>query len=97
VRFTPASSKFAGEECQGVFMLVLDRAQIQPVRVGVEIASALWKRHGAAFDIDKAARLYGSKRGLERIKAGEDPARVSASWAAAEAAWRRVRAKHLIY
>ncbi|MBA3948896.1 MAG: DUF1343 domain-containing protein [Acidobacteria bacterium] len=100
VRFTPSSSKFAGEECQGVFMLVLDRAQIQPVRVGVEIAAALWTRHGAAFEIDKAARLFGSKRGLARIKSGgpgDDPARIAAGWAAAEAAWRRVRAKYLIY
>jgi uncharacterized protein YbbC (DUF1343 family)/CubicO group peptidase (beta-lactamase class C family) len=97
VRFTPTASKFAGEECQGVFIVILDRSAIQPVRVGVEIASALWKRHGAAFEIDKAARLFGSKRGLERIKAGEDPARIAAAWAAAEAGWRRVRAKHLIY
>ncbi|MDQ3170776.1 MAG: DUF1343 domain-containing protein [Acidobacteriota bacterium] len=97
VRFTPVSSKFAGEECQGVFMLVLDRAQMAPVRVGVELASALWTLHGATFEIDKAARLFGSKAGLARIKAGEDPARIAASWAAAEAAWRRVRAKYVIY
>ena len=41
VRFTPASSKFANEECQGVFIIVTDRAALRPVRVGVEIASAL--------------------------------------------------------
>ncbi len=97
VRFTPAASKFANEECQGVFMLVLDRAQMAPVRVGVELASALWTLHGATFEIDKAARLFGSKAGLARIKAGEDPARIAASWAAAEASWRRVRAKYLVY
>ena len=97
VRFTPVSSKFANEECQGVFMLVLDRAQMAPVRVGVELAAALWKLHGAAFEIDKAARLFGSKAGLARIKAGDDPARIAAGWAAAEAAWRRVRAKYLLY
>ena len=97
VTFTPSSSKFANETCQGVFMLVLDRAALTPVRVGVELASALWKQHGEAFEIDKAARLFGSKAGLARIKAGDDPARIAASWAAAEAGWRRVRAKYLIY
>ncbi len=97
VTFTPAASKFAKEECQGVFIMVLDRAAIRPVRVGIEIASALTKLHGTAFDIDKALRLFGSARDLARIKAGDDPARLAASWAGAEARWRRLRAKHLIY
>ena len=32
VRFTPTSSKYAKEECQGVFMVVTDRAALRPVR-----------------------------------------------------------------
>ena len=34
---------------------------------------------------------------LARAKAGEDPAAIAASWAGAEAAWRRLRAKYLLY
>ena len=97
VRFTPSASKFANEECQGVFMLITDRSAIRPVRVGVEIASALWKAHGTAFEIDLAARLFGSRRGLARIKAGEDPAAIAARWAGGEARWRRTAAKYLLY
>jgi hypothetical protein len=41
--------------------------------------------------------LFGSKADLARIKAGDDPARIAAGWAAAEAAWRRLRAKYLLY
>src|SRR5438093_8140115 len=40
VRFTPASSKYAGQECQGVFIVVTDREALRPVRVGLEVASA---------------------------------------------------------
>ena len=97
VRFTPSSSKFAKEECQGVFILVLDRAAIRPVWVGVEIAAALTKLHGSAFEIDRAARLFGSARDLARIKAGDDPGRIVAGWAGAEARWRRIRAEYLLY
>ena len=97
VRFTPTASKFAKEACQGVFILVLDRAAIRPVRVGVEIASALARLHGSAFEIDKAARLFGSKADLTRIKAGDDPGRIAAGWAPTEARWRRIRAKYLLY
>ena len=32
VRFTPTSSKYANEECQGVFMIVTDRLALRPVR-----------------------------------------------------------------
>ena len=80
-----------------MFILVLDRAAVRPVRVGVEIAAALTKLHGTAFEIDRAARLFGSKRDLARIKAGDDPARIAAGWAGAEARWRRIRAKYLLY
>ena len=97
IRFTPTASKFAGEECEGVFIMVLDRAAIRPVRVGVEIASALTKLHGSAFEIDKAARLFGSTRDIARIKAGDDPAAIATGWTAAEARWRRIRAQYLLY
>ena len=46
VRFTPASSKYAGQACQGVFMIVTDRAALRPVRLGVEIAAMLHKLYG---------------------------------------------------
>ena len=32
VRFTPASSKYANEECQGVFIIVTDRVAMRPTR-----------------------------------------------------------------
>ena len=40
VRFTPLSSKYAKEECQGVFLVVTDRQALRPVRLGVELAAA---------------------------------------------------------
>jgi uncharacterized protein YbbC (DUF1343 family)/CubicO group peptidase (beta-lactamase class C family) len=97
IRFTPSSSKYAGEECQGVFLIVTDRAALHPVRLGIEIAAALYKLHGSKFDIDAAERLFGSHDGIARIRAGEDPAAIAASWAAAEARWRQLRAQYLLY
>ncbi len=97
VRFTPTSSKYANEECQGVFMVVTDRAALRSARVGVEIAALLYKMHGDRYQIDAAERLFGSKEGLARVKAGEDPAAIAASWSGGEARWRLLRAKYLIY
>jgi len=41
VSFRPRSGKFAGEKCQGVFILLTDRQALQPVRLGLEVASML--------------------------------------------------------
>ena len=97
VRFTPVSSKYAHEECGGVFMIVTDRAAIHPVRTGVEIAAMLHKLHGAKYELESAEQLFGSKEGLARIRAGEDPAAIVSSWAAGEARWRLLRNKYLLY
>jgi uncharacterized protein YbbC (DUF1343 family)/CubicO group peptidase (beta-lactamase class C family) len=97
VRFTPVSSKYAKEECQGVFIVVTDRAALRPVRLGVELASALHRLYGAKYELEPAERLFGSRDVVTRIRAGEDPAAIVGSWAAAEARWRLLRAKYLLY
>jgi uncharacterized protein YbbC (DUF1343 family) len=97
VSFTPTSGKFKGELCQGVFITVTDRAAMSAVRVGIELAAALQKMGGDKLDIDKSARLIGSPSVIERLKAGDDPARIAASWADDEAQFRLLRAKYLLY
>jgi uncharacterized protein YbbC (DUF1343 family) len=97
VRFTPLSSKYAKEECHGVFLVVTDRQALRPVRLGVELASALTRLYGSKFELESAERLFGSHEGLARIRAGEDPAAIASSWGAAEGRWRLLRAKYLLY
>lgn len=97
VRFTPASSKYANEACQGVFIIVTDRTALRPVRVGVEIASALSRLYPAQYQLDSAGRLFGSRAALARVRTGDDPAAIAASFGAAEARWRLLRSKYLLY
>ena len=97
VRFTPTSSKYANEPCQGVFFVVTDREALEPVRLGLELAGALFRLHGADFDPGRTSVLFGSTDALARVRQGEDPAEVAASWADAESRWRTTRAKYLLY
>jgi uncharacterized protein YbbC (DUF1343 family) len=97
VRFTPAASKYAGEACGGVFFVITDRDAIRPVRLGVEVASALIDLYPDDFEIDAAARLFGSAEDLRRIAAGDSPGDIAAGWSRAEARWRLMRAKYLLY
>jgi uncharacterized protein YbbC (DUF1343 family) len=96
-RFTPTSNKYANEECQGVFIIVTDRAALRPVRAGLEIAAALTRLYPAQYQLEAAGRLFGSRDTLARVKLGEDPAAIAASWGVAEARWRLLRAKYLLY
>ena len=97
ITFTPKSSKYANEECQGVFMVVTNRNALQPVRVGIEIASALFARYRDNYDPGNMWRLVGTESIVERIRQGEDPASIASSASADEARWRRLRAKYLLY
>ncbi|MDO8678853.1 MAG: DUF1343 domain-containing protein [Acidobacteriota bacterium] len=95
--FTPSSSKYSGQECQGVFMIVTNRTALAPVRVGLEVAAALSTLFGDNYQLANTDRLLGSRESLERVTRGEDPAVVAATWSGAEARWRRLRAKYLLY
>ena len=97
VRFTPASSKYANEDCGGVFMIITDRTILHPVRLGLEIASALWRLYPAQFQLLAAQRLFGSHDTLTRIAAGEDPASIMGTWGQAEQRWRQLRNHYLLY
>ena len=97
VAFTPTTSKYARQACQGVFMVITNRATLPPVRVGLEIAGALFTLFGEQYQLENTDLLLGSRDSLERVKRGEDPAVVAARWSADEGRWRQLRAKYLLY
>jgi len=78
-------------------MIVADRERLRPVRVGLEIASALSRMYGQQFKLEEALALFGSAKAIARVRAGEDPAAIASSWIADEAKWRLTRAKYLLY
>ncbi|MCX6549857.1 MAG: DUF1343 domain-containing protein [Acidobacteria bacterium] len=96
ITFTPAASRFAKELCQGVFVIVTDRDRMRPVRVGLEVASALYRMFPGQFDVDKVGRLFGADT-VKRMRAGEDPASVANAWVRTESQWRLLRSKYLRY
>ena len=97
ISFTPKSSKYANEVCQGVFMVVTNRMALQPVRLGLEVASALSSQYRDNYQPNNMWRLVGTEQLVERVRQGEDPSAMAARWSADEAGWRRLRAKYLLY
>ncbi len=95
-KFTPTEDLLANEICRGVRLEVTDREKLDVGRLGVELLSALWKLHREQFQLEKCIRLLGSKKTLERLKAGDDPEEIVEEWEELEA-FRTMRAKYLLY
>lgn len=97
VEFTPSDDVHAGRLCRGVRLTVADRKALEVGRLGVELISALWKLYPKEFQVGKTLRLLGSKRTLERIRAGNDPKDIVKGWQAELEAFRKRRARYLLY
>jgi len=70
VHFTPDASKFAGEVCGGVSILITDRRQFDPVPVGWEIARQLRLLYPEKWDVAAYDSLLGDAKTLEAVKSG---------------------------
>ena len=97
VEFTPTSDVHAKRRCGGVRLVLIDREVLDVGRLGVELISVLWKLHPKEFQVDKTLRLLGSKKTLDRIRAGDDPVEIVAGWKRELKAFRELRAKYLLY
>jgi uncharacterized protein YbbC (DUF1343 family) len=96
-RFTPDSGLYEGEMCEGARVMVTDRAIFESMRMGIEIAAVLAKLYPNHFDVVKMIALVGNVETIRRLKAGDAPAAIVASWNEDLEAFRKERAKYLIY
>jgi uncharacterized protein YbbC (DUF1343 family)/CubicO group peptidase (beta-lactamase class C family) len=97
VSFTPTTSKYAGESCQGVYLLVTNRLALRPVHLGLEIAATLYHLYPEEYRLEADSTLLGSVKVLDSIQTGEDPAQVAKSWEVDAARWHELRKRYLLY
>ena len=95
--FTPTSSNFAGERCEGVNLIVLDRNTLDSPELGIELASALRKLYPNDFRLEKMMDLLNNQSVYDAIQAGEDPRRIAEDWQERLDAFLRMREKYLLY
>lgn len=97
VRFKPAASVFKGEECQGINVIVTDRAAFRPVLTGIEIAVALRRLYPEQWKVEGYGRLLVNAATLERVKRGDAAEDIVRSWNALLDEFRGRRAQALLY
>ena len=96
-RFTPRNGLYGGQLCEGISLVVTDRASLFSVLMGLEIASALHELYPQNFRLEKTIELLGSQSTLEALERGEAPSRIVAAWSADLAKFRKLRGKYLLY
>jgi uncharacterized protein YbbC (DUF1343 family) len=94
---TPTSSVYAGKACRAVRVRVTDRAEYEPLRTGLAIATALVARHPAEWESDKVGRLLQSDAALSAIRAGKPASEIEATWTNELAAFKAKRERFLLY
>jgi uncharacterized protein YbbC (DUF1343 family) len=97
VVFSPSSSNFSGERCEGVNLIVLDRNTLDSPELGIELASALHKFYPNDFKLERMADLLVNQTVFDAIAAGEDPRRIAEDWQERLQEFVRLREKYLLY
>ena len=95
--FTPSSSWYSGQKCEGVNLVLLDRNALDSPELGVELASALHKLYPDQFHLEKMNDLLLNQSVLDAIGEGEDPRRIAQDWQDGLDKFQQIRQKYLIY
>ena len=72
-RFQPSSGPFAGKMIEGVRFVVVNREQLNAVRVGLDLAYALQRLYPGKINFDACRFLIGSREVVNALKTGGSP------------------------
>jgi uncharacterized protein YbbC (DUF1343 family) len=97
IRFTPSERQYAGEECGGVFVQIVDREAFDPLELGLGIASTLRTAYPDRWDPEKLKAFVADDATYEKIVAARSIDEIRAGWIDALERFRRVRSGHLMY
>lgn len=95
--FTPDSGLYSGQLCRGIGLVITDRASLNSMLMGLEIAAALNKLYPDHFSLDKMIELVGNADTIAKLKSGEAPTRIVWDWQDDLNTFRKMRAKYLTY
>src|SRR5579864_6535606 len=97
VTFTPTSSNYSGQQCQGVNIVVTDRNGFDAPELGMELAAALHKLYPADFKMERMIELLMNQSAYDALVAGQDPRRIAQDWQEGLQKFQKMREKYLIY
>jgi uncharacterized protein YbbC (DUF1343 family)/CubicO group peptidase (beta-lactamase class C family) len=97
ITFTPSTSNYSGQKCEGVNIFVVERNALDTGELGVELASALHKLYPEQYHMERLIELLGNQSVYDAIASGQDPRRIAEDWREPLEKFIQVRQKYLIY
>jgi uncharacterized protein YbbC (DUF1343 family)/CubicO group peptidase (beta-lactamase class C family) len=97
ITFTPTSSNYAGQKCEGVNLVLTDRNALDAPELGIELAAALKKLYPADYKMERMMELLVNQAAYDGLVAGEDPRRIAQDWQEKIENFEAVRKKYLLY
>jgi len=95
--FTPNASNYAGQKCEGVNIVLLDRNVLDAPQLGIELASALRKLYPPQWQLEKMNDILVNQSAFDAISKNEDPHKIMQDWQERLQQFEAVREKYLIY
>jgi uncharacterized protein YbbC (DUF1343 family) len=97
VTFTPTTSNYTGQKCEGVNLILTDRNALDGPELGIELAAALRKLYPEDYKIERIPELLVNQAAYDGLMAGKDPRRIAQDWQEDREKFEQVRKKYLIY
>ncbi len=97
VTFTPTSSNYSGQKCEGINIVLTGRNVLDSPELGIELASALHKFYPDQWQLPKMIDILANKTVSDQIAQGMDPRRIAQEWQDRLQEFVKMREKYLIY
>jgi uncharacterized protein YbbC (DUF1343 family) len=99
VRFTPASSKYEGQACNGVRITITDRDRLEPYYSGIRIVNEIYRMYPGKFQWKARHfdRLCGTSAVRDAITSGASLDSLRSKWQVELESFLKIRDKYLIY
>ncbi|MGC2060519.1 MAG: serine hydrolase [Candidatus Sulfotelmatobacter sp.] len=97
VAFTPMSSNYAGQKCEGVNLVLTDRNALDGPELGIELAAALRKLYPVDYKMERLTELLVNQAAYDGLVAGKDPRRIAQDWQEELNKFEELRKKYLLY
>ena len=97
VTFTPTSSNYSGQKCEGVNLVLTERNALDAPELGIELAAALRKLYPADYKMERMMELLVNQAAYDGLVSGESPRRIAQDWQEDLEKFETIRKKYLVY
>ena len=96
-RLSPTSSNLAGQEVEGLRLIVTDRNTLRPTEFGLHLMATMRRLYPKAINFWDNRKLIGDPETIRRLTDGEAAESILSAWKAALSNYLAEREKYLIY